>query len=36
MRAYTDDSMIDVATGKRIADSTFYMPSKEYECQDVA
>lgn len=36
MRAYTDDSMIDVATGKRIADSTFYMPSKEYECHDVA
>ena len=26
MRAYTDDSMIDVATGKRIVDSTFYMP----------
>lgn len=36
MRAYTDDSMIDVATGKRIAGSTFYMPSKEYECHDVA
>lgn len=36
MRVYTDDNMIGVATGKRIAGSTFYMPGKEYECHDVA